>query len=125
MDQSTSIPVQEFLENLQSLNCRVHPRLTVQLEAICEIEDRRGSPYFCTVIVTSLSIHGASCIAPRSFARGTTLRLDLVNASRTVWQTRFARVIHERPAGESNWIMGCQFSNPLDDEQFRELVAPR
>ncbi len=119
MDESNRSP--DLLESHQ--NRRIHDRSTIQLRAICEMDDGTGSPYYCTVLVTNLSTHGASCIAPRSFTRGTTLRLELANAARTIWHIRSARVVHGRPTGEGNWIMGCHFADPLDDEQFRELVV--
>lgn len=122
-DISKVVPSPDVVENLQVRNRRAHERFTVHLNAICEMTSVAGSAYYCTVTVISLSTHGAACISPRSFPRGTSLRFELANASRTIWHERHARAMHERPTGDSNWIVGCEFLSPLSEEQVRELLG--
>lgn len=101
----------------------MHDRLTVRLTAICEVDEGTRAPYFCTIILISLSTHGAGFIAPRAFERHTLLRLELSNSTNSVWRKRIARVVHCRPVGEANAIVGCQFTEPLTPAELTEIVS--
>ena len=123
MDASNDSPRQDFVGDFTPRNRRARDRVTVKLDALCEASDGAASPLYCTVGVINLSTHGAACLAARSFGCGTTLRLELTNASRTIWHERHVRVMHERPVGDGNWIVGCEFLTPLDEPQLRELLG--
>ena len=122
MVNANTPPVQKGTENAALVNRRAAERSTIRIEAICETTDASNAPYYCTVLVISLSTHGAGCITPCSIPRGKIVRLELTNGAKTVWHTRSARVVHARPAGVGNAIIGCEFLTPLEKEEYRELL---
>jgi PilZ domain len=122
MVDANPTPVHKGTPNPRSANRRVAERSAIRIEAICEFTEASGAPSYCTVLVISLSTHGAGCVTPCFVERGKTVRLELTNAAKTVWHTRTARVVHARPVGAGNTIIGCEFLDTLGKEEFQSLV---
>jgi hypothetical protein len=66
-----------------------------------------------------LSPYGLSLLVIRPLDPGAVLFVQLRGARRGVTHTQLARVVHVTEQSPGRWLVGCEFTCPLGDEQFR------
>jgi hypothetical protein len=72
--------------------------------------------------VRDVSTTGMGFIVPKQVEPGTELEIELKSAVLLPeWHLR-GRVIHATPRASGSWQIGCQFHEPLTDEQVRSLL---
>jgi serine/threonine protein kinase len=72
--------------------------------------------------VEDISAGGICLGASRRFEPGTILLLDLRGDRQAVVGMLLGRVVHVESPPEQPWLLGCQFSSRLADEDVRELL---
>jgi hypothetical protein len=66
-----------------------------------------------------LSRHGLALLVTRPLDPGTILFVQLRGSRRGVTHTQLARVVHITEQSECRWLVGCELTCPLSDEQLR------
>jgi hypothetical protein len=73
--------------------------------------------------IQDVSSGGIALLVRRPFHPGTVLVLRL-DGGKSNWSgVLFARVVHSRPQGPGEWVIGCAFASPLDEEELRAFLA--
>ncbi len=75
--------------------------------------------------VRDLSATGISLLLPRRFAPGAILAIALENVSQRFLRRYLVRVIHTVEFPNGDWLHGCSFALPLDDDDLRVLRETR
>ncbi len=73
--------------------------------------------------VLNVSAGGVGLLTQRPFNRGTVLVLKVPRLNADCPGTLFARVVHSRCRGPNEWVIGCAFATPLDDDELRALIS--
>jgi hypothetical protein len=66
-----------------------------------------------------LSRHGMALLVTRLLDPGTVLFVQLRGRRRGTTCTQLARVIHVTEQSPGRWLVGCELTCPLDDDQLR------
>jgi hypothetical protein len=72
-----------------------------------------------------LSSVGFSAVLARRFERGTLLSATLQGESAAERVTSLAQVTRVLAMNTGTWLLGCQFTTPLDPEEFQSVVESR
>lgn len=70
-----------------------------------------------------LSRHGLALLVTRPLDAGTILFVQLRGSRRGVTHTQLARVVHVTEQSPGRWLVGCELTCPLSDEQLRLCLA--
>jgi hypothetical protein len=79
------------------------PRLTARVKDICP--------------------GGIGLVVQRPYQPGTVLVLRIHTHAQNAPGVLFARVVHVRAHTGIEWITGCTFASPLDEEEYRALMS--
>jgi hypothetical protein len=99
-------------------------RVSCYLEATCEVME--GSPPSLlarVVTVMNLSLTGASLATFHYREPGTKLYLKMPNPSGNFWCGRLATVVYTKTLPPTHWLLGCQFSAPLGEDELHTLLG--
>jgi hypothetical protein len=66
-----------------------------------------------------LSRHGMALLVTRLVEPGTVLFVQLRGSRRGITCTQLARVVHVTEQSPGRWLVGCELTCPLNDEQLR------
>jgi hypothetical protein len=72
--------------------------------------------------VRNLSVLGIGMIVPEKVEAGDLIHIDLRRRADTPVRRILARVVHVNQEEGGWWFIGCEFAQPLNDEELRELV---
>jgi hypothetical protein len=73
--------------------------------------------------VLDVSLTGIGFTTSRGFAPETVLLIDLADEPRRVSRRLLARVIYARPKSKMRWIIGCEFTCPLSQEELQSILG--
>lgn len=119
----TGAPVAiEVLENEGGINRRAWERHAADFKVACgRIAD--GTEPRLTARVHDICPGGVGLVVQRPFQPGTVLVLKLHKQVPDAPRVLFARVVHIRPHSRIEWIAGCTFASPLDEEEYQALLS--
>jgi hypothetical protein len=72
--------------------------------------------------VRNVSAGGIAVRLARRFEAGTVLAIDVQGKDETVLCTLLARVVHVMLQNDGSWLLGCAFTNQLNDEDLKALL---
>lgn len=72
--------------------------------------------------VKNLSTHGIGLVVDRPLDPGSTMEAELTNSCQLFTSRQTIRVIHSTQQDEQSYLVGCEFSAPLDYDQVRALA---
>jgi hypothetical protein len=72
--------------------------------------------------VRDISVSGIGLVATNKIEAGTPLIIELKSVALLPTLTLPARVAHATPRASGSWLIGCQFDEPLTDEQVQALL---
>lgn len=99
---------------------RTMQRFPCDLVLSCRLVRKRHA--CAQVSVVDLSTTGIRLILDRGLEPQTILAIDVQKGQ--IWaRTLLARVAHSTERADGTWAIGCQFANPLSEEEVRELLA--
>jgi hypothetical protein len=103
---------------------RASARLPCNQETFCQpIAARRGDDWRWPARIRDISLRGVGLLLSRRFERGTILVIELQGTGKVCERMMIARVIHATPQESGDWIVGCEFINPLSDEDLKDMVG--
>src|SRR4051794_7336635 len=74
--------------------------------------------------ILDISVGGAKVAVNRAHEAGSLISLELPGPDgKTSWAA-LACVVHDKRTGPEEWVLGCNFSRDLDDEQLRAFGVP-
>ena len=112
----------------------------VSVSTDTSVDDRRASVRFpcelessCSPITTNrattwsgkirdISRGGMGIVLSRRFELGTLLNIEIQEPDGTSSGVVLARVVHVTPHSTGGWVIGCCFTNELDDDEVKSLV---
>lgn len=103
---------------------RVWLRHAASLNAHCG-EAGGDEPSGVAATICDISRGGIQMIASRRFEPGTLLSVELRSTRGEDAMAVLACVVRAQPHGDSEWKMGCRFSNELNEEQLSAFGAAR
>ena len=93
-------------------------------ETFCQpIAARRGDDWRWPARIRDISLRGVGLLLSRRFERGTILVIELQGTGKICERMLIARVVHTTPHDAGDWIVGCEFINPLGEEDLNEVVG--
>jgi hypothetical protein len=99
---------------------RAWVRYLCNQESTCRpLAGARGVPW--PGKLCDLSAGGVALRLARRFEIGAMLAIDVRGPSETVLATLFARVAHVSLQSDGGWLLGCAFTNPLNEEDIKAL----
>jgi hypothetical protein len=123
MSEYDPVPSQEPSTSLH-LERRAYVRLASDLAATCRLIDRSREVGWPGT-VRDISQGGVGLLVRHRFRPGTFLTLDLRDSTSKLLRTVQVRVIHATSMlveGNHCWLLGCEFDQPLSEEEFQALV---
>jgi hypothetical protein len=72
--------------------------------------------------VRNLSGGGIAVRLARRFEAGTVLAIDVQGRDESTVQTLLARVIHVLLQNDGSWLLGCAFTNSLNEDDLKALL---
>ena len=69
-----------------------------------------------------ISTTGIGIILRQGFPSGTMLTIELQNTAGDVSRTLQTKVVHTTPHPEGGWVSGCEFVNPLTEDDLKLLL---
>jgi hypothetical protein len=103
---------------------RICVRYAAKLNVRCGEADGEADPGVLAVLC-DISRGGIQIIAPCRFEPGALLSVELPSARGGDGLAVLACVIRAQPHGDSEWAMGCRFSQELNDSQLQAFGAAR
>ena len=103
----------------QGAERRVSPRRDVRLPVFCRIVADDGP--VLPAVVLDVSQSGVGLEIPTWLPRGQELHLGFSGAAAGL--TVRALVRFARPADAPNWRIGCEFGQPLSEDEFAAIVG--
>jgi hypothetical protein len=102
---------------------RAAVRYPCDQDTFCQpIAARKGDDWRWPARIRDISLHGVGLLLSRRFEVGTILVIELQGTAKVCERMMIARVAHATPH-EGEWVMGCQFINPLSEDELKELVG--
>ncbi|MCX7702249.1 MAG: PilZ domain-containing protein [Gemmataceae bacterium] len=98
------------------------PRRQPALGTILRLAEVPAGETDQVALVWNISIGGVSFLYPRPFSPGTELRGDLVSKRAAVSIPVVMRVTHSVALQTGDYVMGCQFREPITAEQMGHFV---
>jgi hypothetical protein len=99
---------------------RAWVRFPCNVETVCW-EAVPGNEENFAVRVLEVSPAGMSLLAPRQFAQGTLLNVELPTVVGGYRRHVLVRVINNRPSNIDEWILGCELADRISDEELRRF----
>ena len=103
---------------------RAWVRFGCDLEASCTSKGRLKDAGW-TAQVRNLSQGGLALVLRHRFPKGTPLSIELRSQDRRVCRSCPARVVRVVPVlldGQALWFVGCEFLEPLSEEELHQLI---
>jgi hypothetical protein len=72
--------------------------------------------------VLNISPGGVGLATQRHCEPGTPLKIELIDASGRTSRPMQVRVVHSTSKGEEDWVIGCAFETPLNEEDVAALL---
>lgn len=72
--------------------------------------------------IRDISRGGIGVVLSRRFELGTLLNIEIQEPDGTSSGTVLARVVHVTPHSSGGWVIGCCFTNELDEDEVKSLV---
>lgn len=88
--------------------------------ATCFSKNEVGTTWLGTV--RDISLTGIGFTTSREFAPGRILILELSDAAKGIALRLPARVVHATPKRKNRWMIGCEFTSPISEEQLQRLL---
>jgi hypothetical protein len=73
--------------------------------------------------VRDISALGIGLLVDREIIAGTRLMVEIAQKKPSIALRALGRVVHCRQQSETTWAIGCQFDNPLRDEDVQSVTA--
>jgi hypothetical protein len=70
-----------------------------------------------------ISLGGAAVLLTQPFEEGSMLALELSGPANGEPRCFLAQVAYSRRAGGKGWLIGCEFLQPLSEDELRALVG--
>ena len=97
---------------------RAWPRFPGRFKTYCQsLKD--DDELLWSVQIKDLSRQGLKIVTHRHFQPGTILRIGLIHEKAA---PLVAQAIHVTPTTEGDWLIGCVFSQKLDDNELRNWL---
>jgi hypothetical protein len=78
-----------------------------------------------SAVISDISQGGMQIVASRRFEPGTLLSVELPSTDSEEGMAVLAYVVRAQPHGDSEWKMGCRFSNELNEQHLSAFGAAR
>jgi hypothetical protein len=102
---------------------RVRVRYSSNLMTLCQKDAAQVDDFWWTARVRDISSSGVSLLSNRPFELETLLVIEPVLPPRELTRSLPpARVVRQCEHGEGGWILGCQFTSNLSEEELRALL---
>jgi hypothetical protein len=105
------------------LERRAWVRYPCNLPSACQVAESEEDTFLCTATVADLSIIGASLVVLRHFEPGALVAVALWNTRQTFRCPRQARVVRAAEMPGGRWLLGCEFTPPLGEDELRKLLT--
>lgn len=92
-------------------------------EASCITGDTHPDMGLCTARVRDISHSGISLVLNRHLKVGAFLAVELVNTRQTCLPPLLARVVHATAQISGDWLIGCEFSSVLTDDELQQMIT--
>jgi hypothetical protein len=103
-----------------SLQIRESAATSVGLDVVCQVQGP-GRKIVFEGSIQHLARSGASLIVSRLPARGAELVLIIQRPHSGAPYRRTARLIHARAHRQREWLIACQFTELLSEEEIKDL----
>lgn len=101
---------------------RVRVRHLTDRESLCQRGEGRLDHAWWLARIVDISTTGIGVILRQRFPSGTLLTIELQNSGGDVSRTLQTRVVHATPHLDGGWVLGCEFVNPLTEQDLRSLL---
>jgi PilZ domain len=81
----------------------------------------RGTTWLGRVL--DVSVTGIGFSTSRRFLSGTVLVIDVSDEAGQISRRLLARVVHARPKSKMRWIIGCEFTCPLSEQELQDILG--
>jgi len=98
-------------------------RYPCDLESFCQPMQTRNAKVVCSVRVCDISNNGISLLAGTEFAVGSFLSVEMIRVSQELSQPVLARVVHTTPQADGDWLLGCELTSKLSNNELRDLLT--
>jgi hypothetical protein len=98
-------------------------RFPCNVETVCRAGDAAPGERVPARIV-SISAGGMALLLPCEFRTGTLLKLDLERTAARSAGPLLLRAVRAAARAAGNWLLGCEFADPLHDEELKALAEP-
>jgi hypothetical protein len=100
---------------------RASIRYPCELDAFCSASSEEDDPHWPAQVL-DISTVGLGLLAPRSFAVGDTVTVELHSDDDSLSYSLLAEVVRMAPLSAEVWWLGCAFARPLDADEVQNLL---
>jgi hypothetical protein len=123
MSRQTIPAPPEQLKKYTWVDRRVWIRYPCNLESFCQPLQGRAGKVICTARIADISNNGISLVVGTPFEVGMFLSLELISESRGLAPPILARVVHAKAQDNGNWLVGCELTSKLSNNELKDLLT--
>jgi hypothetical protein len=102
---------------------RVRIRYSANLRTLCQTDAAQVDDFWWSAKVRDISVSGLSLLTNRPFELETLLVVEpVLTSQQLVRSLPPARVVHASEQGDGGWVLGCQFTQTLNEQELQAVL---